>query len=81
MIGAKVALILGLFSLAFMLNLPMGFLRQKTRKYSLLWFLCIHASIPVIYYGRMLSGLTAWYIPVFLTAAILGQVWGGRLDF
>jgi hypothetical protein len=79
--SSKLALVTGLFSLAFMLNLPMGFLRSKTRKLSLSWFLCIHLSIPVIYLGRIFSHLEIRYIPIFIAAAVLGQVWGGRLDF
>jgi hypothetical protein len=30
--------------------------------------------------GRLFSGLDVFFIPVFLVAAVLGQVWGGRLD-
>jgi hypothetical protein len=78
--GAKLALVTGLFSLSFMLNLPMGFLREKTRKFSISWFLCIHLSIPVIYLGRLFSGLDYRYIPIFIAAAILGQVWGGKME-
>lgn len=78
---AKVALVVGIFSLTFMLNLPMGFLRSKTRKLSLNWFLCVHATIPVIYVGRLMSGLDYRYIPILLAAAVIGQIWGGRLEF
>jgi hypothetical protein len=78
--AATIALVVGLFSLTFMLNLPMGFFRRKTAKFSLSWFFCIHAPIPVIYVGRLFAGLDVFFIPVFLVAAVLGQVWGGRLD-
>ena len=77
--GAKLALIVGLVSSSFMLNVPMGFLRTFTKKLSFAWFLCVHATIPVIYYGRMFSGLDYRYIPIFIAAAILGQFWGGRM--
>ena len=78
-LNAKIALVAGLFSLSFMLNLPMGFFRTRTRRLSVAWFLCIHATIPVIYYGRLFSGLDLRYVPVFITAAVLGQVWGGKM--
>jgi hypothetical protein len=58
----------------------MGFLRGKTRKLSVSWFLCIHAPIPIVYFGRLLSGLDIRYIPIFLLAAVFGQVWGGRME-
>jgi hypothetical protein len=80
-LGAKLALVTGLFSLSFMLNVPFGFMRGKFRKLSFMWFLCIHATIPIIYLGRMFLDLDYRYIPVFIAAAVLGQVWGGRLEF
>jgi len=79
--GAKLALVVGLFSLSFMLNVPLGYLRSKARKLSLKWFLFVHAAIPVIYLGRIFSHLDIRYIPVFVAAALLGQVWGGKLEF
>ena len=76
---AKTALIVGLFSSAFVLNVPMGALRTRTRKLSPAWFICVHATIPVIYYGRMFSGLDWRYIPIFITAAVIGQIFGGKM--
>jgi hypothetical protein len=64
-----------------MLNLPFGHLRAKTKKLSLKWFLCIHLPIPIIFLGRFLSHLDFRYIPIFVVAAIIGQIWGGKLEF
>lgn len=80
-IWPKLALITGIFSLSFMLNLPFGYLRRATRKFSFWWFLCIHAPIPFVFLGRTLSHLDYMYIPFFVLAAVIGQVWGGRLEF
>lgn len=77
---ARLALIVALFSFAFILNVPMGYLRTKTRKLSLNWFLCVHATIPVIIISRLRSELDLRYIPVFILAAIVGQVFGGRIE-
>ncbi len=77
----KLALITGLFSLTFMLNMPFGYLRGKTKRYSFKWFLCIHMPIPFIVLARILSHLDIRYIPFFVLAAIIGQVWGGKLEF
>ena len=77
--AAKLSLITGLFTLSFILNIPMGALRAHTRKLSLNWFVCVHATIPVIYFGRMFSGLDFRFVPIFITAAVLGQIWGGRM--
>lgn len=77
--GSKIALVAGLFSMSYILNVPMGALRTRTKKLSIPWFLCVHATIPVIYFGRMFSHLDLKYVPIFITAAILGQVWGGKM--
>lgn len=77
--GSKLALVTGLFSMSYILNVPMGALRTHTRKLSLAWFLCVHATIPVIYFGRMFSHLDFKYVPIFITGAVLGQIWGGKM--
>ncbi len=77
---SKFALIFGLFSMTFMINLPFGFLRGKVRKYSFKWFLYIHLPIPFIFLARTSSHLDYRYIPLFVVAAIFGQLLGGRID-
>lgn len=77
---SKLAVITGLFSLTVMLNLAFGYLRSKTRKYSLKWFLCIHMPIPLIFLARVSSHLGFGYIPVFIIAAVTGQIMGGKLE-
>jgi hypothetical protein len=72
--------ILLLFVLTLLINLPFGFARAKTEKYSFRWFLCIHLPIPAIFIMRTLSHIEMKYIPVFAVAAVLGQIIGGRLE-
>lgn len=77
---SKIALVTGLFSMTVMVNLFFGFLRSRTSKFSLAWFLCIHLPIPVIFLARVSSHLSYGYIPVFVAAAFLGQVLGGKIE-
>ena len=79
--SSKTALVAGIFVLTFVLNLYFGFLRRKTKKFSLKWFLCIHLPIPVIFLARVFSNIDFRYIPIFLLAAVTGQILGGRLEF
>jgi len=65
---------------AFILNLPFGYMRVKTTKFSVMWFVYIHLPIPFIYFLRRLSGLSYVVIPVIVVGAILGQFAGGRLN-
>ncbi|MBT9537888.1 MAG: hypothetical protein AAB175_00870 [Nitrospirota bacterium] len=77
----KSAIVTGLFSLTFMLNMPFGYLRGKTKRFSLKWFLYIHLPIPFVLLARILSNIDMTYIPLFVLAAVIGQVWGGKLEF
>ena len=78
---SRIAIITALFSLTVMINLLFGFLRNKTRKFSLNWFLCIHLPIPLIFLARVSSHLTFHYIPLFVIAALTGQILGGKIEF
>lgn len=77
----KSTMIICLFSFTFMLNMPFGYLRGKTKRFSLKWFLYIHLPIPFVLLARILSNTDMTYIPLLVLAAVIGQVWGGRLEF
>ena len=79
--SSKTGIIAVIFVLTFILNLYFGFLRVKTKKYSLKWFLCIHLPIPVVFLARVFENIDFRYIPIFVLAAVTGQILGGRLDF
>lgn len=61
------------------INLPFGFLRSRADKYSVLWFLYIHLPIPLVYLLRRMLTLRLSVIPLLVVAAVVGQVWGGRI--
>ena len=77
----KLYVILALFAFTLLLNLPFGYARAKTKRYSLRWFLYIHIPIPLIFIARTISHLDIKYIPIFAVAAITGQILGGKLEF
>ncbi len=72
-------LILSAFSM--LINLPFGYVRAKSKRYSLRWFLYIHLPIPIIFIARTISHIELKYIPIFAFAAIAGQILGGKLEF
>ncbi len=78
-LSPQIIIIICIFSVTFILNLGFGYLRSKTQKYSFKWFLYIHLSIPMVVLARILSHLDYRYIPVFVLAAVGGQIFGGRL--
>jgi hypothetical protein len=62
-------------------NLPFGFWRATTRRFSLPWFLAVHAPVPLVIGLRLLSGL-GWQlssVPALAGAFLAGQFVGGRL--
>lgn len=65
--------------IAIILNLPFGYLRGNTRKFSFLWFLYIHLPIPAIIALRIFAGLNYKAVPVIIVGAVIGQFIGGRI--
>ncbi len=79
-ISHKLYAILALFIFTLLISLPFGYFRAKTKKYSLLWFLYIHIPIPLIFVARTFSHIEFKYIPIFVLAALAGQILGGKLN-
>jgi len=69
----------GLLGFALLANIPLGYLRQRTLRFSWQWFLYIHASIPLIILLRVWLDFSWRWIPLTLGCAVLGQFAGGRL--
>jgi hypothetical protein len=65
--------------LSFGLNVIFGYFRGKQKKFSFKWFLYIHLPIPFVAFARIFSHLDWRYIPIFLAAAIIGQIFGARM--
>ena len=63
------------------INIPCGFWRAGTRKFSPAWFAAVHLPVPVVAAMRHFSGL-GWQlstVPVLVGSYFLGQWLGGRL--
>ncbi len=76
---SRIVLLLIVLLLTIAINMPFGYVRKKTKKFSFKWFAYIHLPIPLIFLARVLSHLDFRYIPLFVAAAVVGQIWGGRL--
>lgn len=65
------------------LNLPFGFWRAGVRKFTLPWFVAVHAPVPLVVGVRILLGL-GWQLatlPILVGAFFTGQFLGGKLRF
>jgi len=64
---------------AVLLNLPFGFWRAGLRRFSLPWFVAVHAPVPLVVGLRLLAGV-GWRLsnlPVLVGAFFVGQFLGG----
>lgn len=73
-------LIIGLVTLALLISIPCGYIRQNYAKYSFMWFLLIHLPIPFIVLLRVKAGLSWHYIPFTLGGSFAGQIIGGAVS-
>ncbi|HEY3307035.1 MAG TPA: hypothetical protein VGJ93_01145 [Desulfuromonadaceae bacterium] len=71
---------IGLIVLSFVVNIPCGYLRENYKKFSLMWFLMIHISIPFIVLLRIEAGISWHVIPLTLGGAVAGQIVGGAIN-
>ena len=68
-----------LIALALLANVPLGYLRSRSRRLSWRWFVWVHASIPLIAACRILSHFSLTVAPCLVGAAVAGQLVGGRI--
>jgi hypothetical protein len=64
--------------MALVVNMFLGKARAKYRKFTIAWWLLIHASIPLIIPLRIWLDTPAICIPLFIGLAVLGQFIGSR---
>lgn len=79
LIMSSTAALLGLIIFAFLINIPLGYLRRNYEKFTFGWYFYVHISIPAIVYMRVKSGLSWKFIPLTLAGAVAGQLLGSRL--
>jgi len=64
-----------------LINIPFGYWRQGTRKFSFYWFLYIHAPVPAVIVLRHLFNIDLSFetAPLLFGAYFLGQYIGKRI--
>ncbi len=72
-------IILIIAGLCFLISVPFGMLRMRFKKFSIPWFLAIHAPIPVSIIMRRIYELPFKYALIFLVFSIAGQVLGSTI--
>lgn len=64
-----------------LVNLPFGYWRAGTRKFSPAWFVAVHGPVPLVVAARLLLevGFRWVNLPLLVVAFFAGQFAGGRL--
>ena len=64
---------------AFFSNIPLGYLRMGSPRYSVRWFVFIHLSVPFIIGLRISSNISWQIFPFSIALAVAGQMVGSRI--
>ena len=68
-----------LMIVVFLINLPFGYIRSRSAKFSRKWMMAIHIPVPFVFLLRIFSGLNWTVIPLLVLSDIAGQIAGGKL--
>jgi hypothetical protein len=79
-LSEPLAYALALFA-TFAVNVPFGYWRARVRKFSPVWFVAVHAAVPLVVALRFALGLPFRWVmfPLFVAAYFGGQTVGARL--
>jgi hypothetical protein len=62
------------------INIPCGAVREHFEKFSVGWFVAVHATIPFVAMLRKAVIMPKYAMVVTIAAAVIGQVLGSRLE-
>lgn len=68
-----------LILIVFIINLPFGYVRSRSKKFSKRWIVAVHIPIPFVFLLRVISGFNWTVIPFVILSDIAGQIIGGKL--
>ena len=77
---ASILMIFGLVLMAFIINIPFGYIRQRYEKLTFMWFFLLHIPIPFIIFIRIYAGIDWRVIPLTLCGSVAGQFVGGAVN-
>ena len=74
------AKMLAIAALGMAVNVPLGVWREHTEKFSLSWFIAVHAAVPFIAMLRKSVLMPKTAMALTIAASIIGQVIGSRAE-
>ncbi len=71
--------IIELMLVVFLINLPFGYWRCNTNRFSRQWMMAVHIPVPFVFLLRIFSDFSWKVIPLLMIADVAGQFAGGKL--
>jgi len=71
--------LISILCFAFFSNIPLGYLRMGSPRFSARWFVFIHLSIPFIVGLRLANDISWRAVPFTIALAVAGQMIGSRI--
>ncbi|MBI2760918.1 MAG: hypothetical protein HYX51_05780 [Chloroflexi bacterium] len=71
--------VLVLFTVALLGNVPLGFLRRRSRRWTIPWFIGCDGSVPLLWIMRQNLDVDSWVIIPEILFALIGNIFGPRL--
>ncbi len=68
-----------LMIIVFVINLPFGYMRARSEKFSRQWMMAVHLPVPFVFLLRTVSGYNWTIIPMLILSDVAGQIIGGKL--
>ncbi len=68
-----------LILIVLLINIPFGYWRSKTDRFSRQWMMAIHLPVPLVFLLRIISGFSWTIIPYLMLSFASGQFIGGNI--
>lgn len=62
-----------------LINIPFGYWRGKTDRFSRQWTMAVHLPVPFVFLLRIMSGFGWVIIPLLILSFATGQFIGGKI--
>ncbi len=62
-----------------LINIPFGYWRSKSDRFSRQWMMAIHIPVPIVFLLRIISGFSWTIIPYLVLSFASGQFIGGNI--
>jgi hypothetical protein len=77
--GINMISLIQLMLIVFLINIPFGYWRSKSDRFSRKWMMAVHLPVPFVFLIRIISGFSWTIIPLLMISFATGQFVGGKI--